>query len=62
MNGVVKTLSELGIVSIDLNSNRLGYGLSDGSSIDGEARFTWADGSTGAEADVTLVYDAREAA
>jgi len=29
VNGVVKTLSELGIVSIDLNSNRLGYGLSE---------------------------------
>jgi hypothetical protein len=58
VNGVVKTLGELGIVSVDLNSDRVGYVLSDGSSIDGEARFTRADGSTGTVADVTLAYDA----
>ncbi len=58
MNGVVRTLSELGIVSVDLNSDRVGYVLSDGSSIDGEPRFTRADGSTGTVADVTLAYDA----
>ena len=39
VDGVVKTLSELGIVSVDLNSDRVGYVLYDGSSIDGEACF-----------------------
>ncbi|MEI6398222.1 MAG: hypothetical protein WCO71_05580, partial [Pseudomonadota bacterium] len=57
-NNQVKTLSQLGIVSIDLTSNRTAFQFSDGSSIDGVASFTRTDGSKGIAADATLASDA----
>jgi len=59
VDGQVKTLTELGIVSIDLTSNRTAFQFSDGSSIDGVASFTRSDGSKGIAADATLASDAK---
>ena len=49
-----KTLTELGIVSIDLDVDRTGVDYADGSSIDGETTFTRSDGTTGRAATATL--------
>ena len=53
----LKTLTELGIVSIDLNSNNQRVVLSDGSEITGTSSFTRSDGTTGTAADTRLTYD-----
>jgi Ca2+-binding RTX toxin-like protein len=58
VDGQVKTLTELGIASIDLVSNKAGYAFSDGSGITGEATFTRTNGTTGVAADASLVFDA----
>ncbi|AQZ53821.1 Hemolysin, plasmid (plasmid) [Martelella mediterranea DSM 17316] len=55
---VVKTLSELGIVSIGLTANAARYIFDDGSSVIGESVFTRADGSTGAAANAVLAAEA----
>ncbi|EFO32557.1 putative large exoprotein involved in heme utilization or adhesion [Roseibium sp. TrichSKD4] len=52
-----KTLTELGIVSINLDVDQTRIEYSDGSSIDGESTFTRSDGSTGRAATATLAYD-----
>ncbi|MEP3427970.1 MAG: DUF4214 domain-containing protein [Hyphomicrobiales bacterium] len=49
-----KTLTELGIQSINLEVDRTGLEYADGSSIDGETTFTRTDGSTGRAATATL--------
>ena len=49
-----RTLDELGIQSIDLNVDQTHIDYEDGSSIDGEMRFTRADGSDGTAATATL--------
>jgi LysM repeat protein len=54
----LKTLSELGIVSINLTSNNQEIVLSDGSKISGQTTYTKSDSSTGLVGDATLVYDA----
>jgi hypothetical protein len=55
----LRTLSELGIQSINLTTDNSVVTLSDGSQIQGKTTFTRTDGSTGAAADVSLRYDAR---
>ncbi len=55
----LETLSQLGITSIDLTSNKQAITLADGSSISGETTFTRADGTTGTAADATLAYEGR---
>ena len=52
-----KTLTELGITSIDLNPDATNIELPDGSVITGQTTFTWADGTTGNVADTTLAVD-----
>jgi hypothetical protein len=54
----VKSLSELGIQSINLTTDATRITLLDGSSIDGMGSFTRTDGSTGKAAAVTLAADA----
>ena len=49
-----RTLDELGIQSIDLNVDQTHIDYKDGSSIDGEMRFTRSDGSDGTAATATL--------
>ncbi|MDX8348802.1 calcium-binding protein [Cognatiyoonia sp. IB215446] len=53
-----KTLTELGIVSIDLTPDATNIELPDGSVITGQTTFTRDDGSTGTVADVTLIAEA----
>jgi hypothetical protein len=53
----LRTLGELGIVSINLTTDNTRTVLADGSAIAGQTIFTRADGSTGAVADVSLAYD-----
>ncbi|UXN76073.1 hypothetical protein N8D56_25540 (plasmid) [Devosia sp. A8/3-2] len=53
----LKTLTELGITSIDLISNNQEIVLADGSRIAGTSTFTKSDGSTGRAGDVRLVYE-----
>ncbi|WP_208352882.1 calcium-binding protein [Pseudaestuariivita rosea] len=52
-----QTLTDLGITSINLTGDATHIELSDGSTITGEAEFTFADGSTGTVADMTLAID-----
>jgi hypothetical protein len=58
VDGQVKTLAELGIVSIDLVTDGAPRRYADGSSIEGRSTFTRADGSTGTAADASFVSDA----
>ncbi|MFQ6550606.1 hypothetical protein AADZ90_021900 [Aestuariibius sp. 2305UL40-4] len=51
------TLADLGIVSIDLTGDATQIVLPDGSMITGQTEFTFADGSTGTVADMTLAVD-----
>ncbi|WP_296583402.1 calcium-binding protein [Xanthobacter sp.] len=53
----LKTLSQLGITSINLKPDNTQAVLSDGSQIQGSTTFTKSDGSTGTAADVVLAYD-----
>jgi len=53
----LRTLAELGIVSINLTTDNNRTVLADGSVIAGQTTFTRADGSTGTAADVSLAYD-----
>ena len=55
----LRTLSELGIQSINLTTDNSVVTLADGSQIQGKTTFTRTDGSTGAAADVSLQYDAQ---
>src|SRR5262245_16783984 len=55
----LKTLSELGITSIDLVTDNTTTTLADGSTIHGRSTFTRTDGTTGTAADVSLAYDAQ---
>lgn len=55
----LKTLSELGIASIDLIPNNHETVLPDGSKISGTTTFTRTDSTTGTAADVRLAYDAK---
>ena len=55
----LETLTQLGITSIDLTSNKQAIHLPDGSSISGETTFTRADGTTGTAADATLAYEGK---
>ncbi|MFS8123583.1 adhesin [Rhizobium sp. BR 250] len=57
INGQLKSLSELGIVSIDLTSTGTGQTFSDGSAIAGTTTFTRVDGSTGAVGDAILASE-----
>ncbi|WCA60505.1 adhesin [Agrobacterium tumefaciens] len=57
INGQLKSLSELGIVSIDLTSTGTGQTFSDGSAIAGTTTFTRVDGSTGAVGDAILANE-----
>ncbi|CDZ37374.1 Putative hemolysin-type calcium binding protein [Neorhizobium galegae bv. officinalis] len=57
VDGELKTLESLGIVSIDLTPTGSGQSFTDGSAISGMATFTRADGSTGAVGDAILVSD-----
>ncbi|QRY70596.1 hypothetical protein JVX98_31665 (plasmid) [Ensifer sp. PDNC004] len=52
-----KTLSQLGIQSIDLRVDQTKIVYDDGSSIDGQTTFTRTDGSKGTAATATLTYD-----
>ena len=54
----LRTLAELGIVSINLTTDNNRTVLADGSVIAGQTTFTRADGSTGTVADVSLAYEA----
>ncbi|MGL4091161.1 beta strand repeat-containing protein [Agrobacterium cavarae] len=54
----LKTLSDLGITSINLISNHQSIVMPDGSGIRGETTFTRSDGTTGTAADAVLAYDA----
>ena len=54
----VKTLTELGIVAINLDGDTTRIELPDGSVITGQSTFVYSDGSTGTVADTTLVADA----
>jgi hypothetical protein len=54
--GDLYTLSQLGIASIDLNTIAVNR-KDNGNTIQDDSRFTWADGSTGDIASVTLAYD-----
>ncbi|WP_299969309.1 calcium-binding protein [uncultured Roseobacter sp.] len=54
-----KTLTELGITSIDLTADTTRIELPDGSMITGETTFTRADGTTGKVANATLVAEAQ---
>ena len=58
VDGQVKTLAELGIVSIDLVADGAPRRYADGSTIEGRSTFTRADGSTGTAADASFVSDA----
>ncbi len=51
------SLASLGIASINLTANNVNEALPDGSSIDGETTFTYANGTTGTAATVTFAYD-----
>ncbi len=53
----LKSLSDLGIASIDLISNNQEIAQPDGSMIRGTATFQKGDGSTGTAADVALAFD-----
>ncbi|WP_155773465.1 beta strand repeat-containing protein [Rhizobium leguminosarum] len=53
----LKTLSDLGITSIDLISNNQATTQPDGSAISGTATFQRSNGSTGTAADVSLAFD-----
>jgi len=53
----LKTLSELGIESINLIADKTNITLPDGSKILGQASFTRTDGTTGTVADTSLSYD-----
>jgi Ca2+-binding RTX toxin-like protein len=53
----LRTLAELGIVSINLTTDNNRTVLADGSVIAGQTTFTRTDGSTGTAADVSLAYD-----
>ncbi|MGQ0682915.1 hypothetical protein [Bradyrhizobium sp.] len=55
----LSSLSELGIVSINLIENAASITFPDGSSIDGKATFTRTDNTTGEAATVTLASDAQ---
>ncbi|MEY9427047.1 hypothetical protein ABH975_002362 [Bradyrhizobium ottawaense] len=55
----LRTLAELGIVSIDLIANNQSIVLPDGSAIKGQTTYTKSDGTTGAAADVTFAYDSK---
>ncbi|WP_108814363.1 beta strand repeat-containing protein [Loktanella sp. Alg231-35] len=52
------TFADLGITSVDLTADATNIELPDGSTITGQTVFTWADGSTGTVADVTLIAEA----
>ena len=58
VDGQVRTLAELGIVSIDLVADGAPRRYADGSTIEGSTTFTRADGSTGTAADASFVSDA----
>jgi Ca2+-binding RTX toxin-like protein len=51
--GEFKTLDQLGITSISLQSNNQ-FSVDNGVTVHGETTFTWANGTTGQAADVTL--------
>lgn len=55
----LKSLTELGIASINLVENAASIVLPDGSSIDGTTTYTRTDGSTGTAATVSLASDAQ---
>lgn len=55
----VMTLTELGIVSLNLNVDATVIELPDGSQITGQTTFTLADGTTGKMADTTLAVEAQ---
>jgi VCBS repeat-containing protein len=56
--GEFKTLTELGITSINLTSNGVSYTTADGDvQVAGTTTFTRADGSTGAVGDVAFAYN-----
>ncbi|WP_156382006.1 MULTISPECIES: calcium-binding protein [unclassified Aureimonas] len=57
VDGVVRTLSELGITSINLIASGSGQAFEDGSAITGTTTFTRADGTTGEVADATLMAE-----
>ncbi|WP_299395972.1 calcium-binding protein [Pelagibius sp.] len=55
----VMTLTELGIVSLNLDVDATSIELPDGSHITGQTTFTLADGTTGKMADTTLAVEAQ---
>jgi len=55
--GEMKTLSDLGITSIDLTPTGAAQQMSDGSVIQGVSTFTRVDGTTGLAGDVALAFD-----
>jgi hypothetical protein len=52
-----ETLAQLGITSINLNTDNADIVLSDGSKIVGETTYTTASGTTGTAADASLAFD-----
>lgn len=52
------SLASLGITSITLDTNAYQQSFADGSSIDGETTFTYANGTTGTAATTSLAHDA----
>jgi hypothetical protein len=59
--GEVKTLTQLGIASIDLNPKGPATTFGDGSMIQGLSTFTRTDGTTGAAGDVALAFEPADA-
>lgn len=57
VDGVMKTLGELGIASIDLTPKGSGQNFTDGSSIKGTSQYTRTDGTTGTVGDAVLVSE-----
>lgn len=58
VDGAMRTLASLNIVSIDLTPKGSGLQYADGSSLNGTTVFTRSDGSTGMVGDATLVAEA----
>ncbi|WP_288192343.1 hypothetical protein [uncultured Phyllobacterium sp.] len=57
VDGVMKTLDELGIASIDLTPKGTGQNFADGSAITGTTEFTRTDGTKGKVGDAVLAQD-----
>ncbi|MFC2255206.1 adhesin, partial [Labrys portucalensis] len=57
VDGQMKSLSELGIASIDLTPSGSGQSFSDGSAITGTTTFTRTNGTTGAAGDAVLATE-----